>query len=124
MDINCEDWRTRDVMWNQTRHALQFFHKYLPFWKMAPADELTAAPDDYCFARPGEVYAVYLPSGGTTSLDLGNSSATFTIQWFNPRRGEGILPLSPATITGPGPAAIGQPPRDTDKDWVALIKRK
>ena len=124
MDINCEDWRTRDVMWNQTRRALEFFHKYLPFWKMVPDDTLVSAEKAYCFARPGHIYAIYLPSGGTTSLDLGNSSATFTVQWFNPRRGEGILPLSDATITGPGPAAIGQPPKDTDKDWVALIKRK
>ena len=34
MDINCEDWRTRENMWNQTRYALEFFHDYLPFAEM------------------------------------------------------------------------------------------
>ena len=146
-DLNCEDWRSRDHLWDLTRYALEFFHKHLPFTEMDHHDDLTSAKDDYCFARPGQIYAVYLPAGGTTSLDLGDSSATFTVQWFNPRRGEGILPLSPTAgkmpvgpkagsaspplqtgtkteITGPGQADIGQPPTDRGKDWVALIKLK
>jgi len=124
MDINCEDWRTRKAMWDQTRHALEFFHKHLPFWMMAPNDTLVSAAKSYCLARPGQIYAIYLPDGGTTSLDLGSSSATYTVQWYNPRRGEGILPLSSTTIAGPGQVTITPPPKDADKDWVALIKRK
>ena len=91
---------------------------------MAHHDELTALPDDYCFAKPGEIYAVYYPGGSITSLDLGDSSATFTVKWYNPRTGgplkTGVIP----TITGPGAPIIGSPPNSPDKDWVALIKRK
>ncbi|MCP4454475.1 MAG: DUF5060 domain-containing protein, partial [Planctomycetes bacterium] len=53
MDINCEDWRSRDILWNQTRHALMFFQTYLPFWDMTPANRLTSTEDDYCFAKQG-----------------------------------------------------------------------
>ena len=70
-DLNCENWRSRDHMWDLTRYALDFFRDHLPFAKMQHHDELTSAPDDYCFADPGQVYAIYLPRGGTTDLDLG-----------------------------------------------------
>lgn len=64
-DLNCEDWRSRELLWDQTRIALEFFHRYLPFDKMECRDDLTEAADDYCFAWVGEVYAVYLPKSHT-----------------------------------------------------------
>ncbi len=123
-DLNCEDWRSREHLWDMTRYALEFFRKNLPFSQMTHNDELTSAKDDYCFAELGRTYAIYLPAGGTTSLDLGNKSATFTIEWFNPRTGGSLRMGTVDKITGPGPTAIGHPPKDTDKDWVALIKLK
>jgi len=123
-DLNCEDWRSRDHLWDLTGYALEFFHQHLPFTEMAHHDELTSVNDDYCFAEPGRTYAIYLPNGGTTNLDLGNNSATFTIQWYNPRTGGKLQNGTVAEITAPGSVAIGQPPDDTDKDWVALIKLK
>jgi hypothetical protein len=123
-DLNCEDWRSRDHLWDLTRYALEFFHKHLPFTEMAHHDELTSAKDDYCFARPGQIYAVYLPTGGTTSLDIGDHSTTFTVKWYNPRTGGELQTGTKTEITGPGSLAIGQPPSDIGKDWVALIKLK
>ncbi|MGW8314835.1 MAG: DUF5060 domain-containing protein, partial [Bacteroidales bacterium] len=61
-DLNCEDWRSRDRMWDQTRYALTFFQRYLPFPQMGNHDELTSPGS--CLAFPGKVYAVYLPEGG------------------------------------------------------------
>jgi len=123
-DLTCEDWRSRDHIWDLTRYALEFFHQHLPFTEMTHHDELTASKDDYCLAKPSQVYAVYLPSGGTTGLDLGAGSATFTVQWFNPRIGGPLQTGTVAEITGPGAVAIGYPPADDDKDWVVLIKLK
>jgi hypothetical protein len=123
-DLNCEDWRSRDNMWNLTRYALEFFHQHLPFTEMSHNDELTDAADDYCFAKPGEVYAIYLPNGGTTNVDLVDAAARFSVRWFNPRTGGPLKTGSVATITGPGVVNIGQAPEDADKDWVALIKKQ
>ncbi len=122
-DLNCEDWRSRDAMWDQTRIALEFFRSHLPFTQMRHADSLTSAPDDYCFARPGIIYAIYLPNGGTTRLDLGKTTATFTVQWFNPRKGGPLRRGSVATIRGPGMVEIGPPPAEPKADWVALVRR-
>ena len=123
-DLNCEDWRSRENMWDQTRYALEFFNKNLPFTQMTHNDELTSAKDDYCFAEPGRIYAIYLPSGGTTKLDLGNYTSNFSVQWYNPRAGGKLQKGTVAEIAGPGSVAIGQPPEDSDKDWAVLIKLK
>jgi len=131
-DLTCEDWRSRDHLWDLTRYALEFFHQHLPFVEMTHNDQLTTNKDDYCFAKPSQVYAVYLPSGGTTDLDLGKSSATFSIQWYNPRIGGPLQTGTVTDISGPGAVSIGYPPADddksarraADKDWVVLIKLK
>lgn len=123
-DLNCEDWRSREHMWELTGYALDFFREYLPFTEMSHHDELTSAKDDYCFARPGDIYAVYLPAGGTTNLDVGGKSATFTVDWYNPRSGGPLRNGTIRTITSPGSVAIGHPPQDNNKDWVVLIKLK
>jgi hypothetical protein len=122
-NLNCESWHSRDHMWDLTRYALEFFHSRLPFVRMAPHNELTSAEDAYCLAEPGNIYAVYLPSGGTTDLDLGETPDSFEIRWFNPRQGGRLLNGTVALITGPGRTDIGQPPTDTDKDWLALVER-
>ncbi len=121
-DLNCEDWRSRDHLWDLTRYAVEFFHDHLPFSEMKHADELTSAKDDFCFAKAGVIYAIYLPNGGTTRLDLGRSSETFTVTWFNPRQGGGLQAGDVKTVKGPGAVAIGNPPKEADNDWVALVK--
>jgi len=122
MDINCEDWRSRDNMWDQTRHALTFFQTYLPFWEMTPSDQLTSADDDYCFAKEGEVYAVFLPNGGTTKLDLSKANGEFDIQWYNPRKGGTLENGSVQTIKGGDWVEIGTAPSEIHEDWTILIK--
>jgi len=123
-DLNAEDWRSRDRLWDITRHALDFFHKYLPFHEMAARDDLTAGRSDYCLAKPGEVYAVYLPDGGTTRLDLGETPATYTVHWYNPRSGGELQQGSLATVANGRAITIGLPPADVGEDWVALVRKK
>jgi hypothetical protein len=120
-DLNCEDWRSREAMWRQTRIALDFFHAHLPFAEMRPADHLVNARGAYCLAKPGQVYAVYLPNGGTAKLNLGKLDAPFTIQWFNPRAGGALQEGTVKQARGPGRVSIGQPPADRKRDWVCLV---
>lgn len=121
-DLNCEDWRSRDHMWELTQYALDFFHRHLPFTQMYNHNELTAAKQDYCFATPGSIYAVYLPNGGTTEIDLQGYSRTFTVKWYDPRNGGSLKSGSIKKITGPGKVSLGLSPYKQDMDWVILIK--
>jgi hypothetical protein len=112
MDLNCEDWRSRDRMWDQTRLALEFFRKHLPFWEMEPANDL--APGARVFAKRGSVYAVQLPKGGTVNVAL--EGGEYKVSWYNPRTGQ--MQAGGAT-KGP----VGPPPAEPDRDWVALLRR-
>jgi hypothetical protein len=121
-DLSCEDFRSRERMWDQTRHALEFFQRYLAFPQMRPADELTSGKGDYCFAKPGEVYAVYLPGGGSTELEL--PQGEYTVQWYNPRTGGPLQNGTVADVSGPGSRSIGEPPAEKSQDWAVLVRRK
>lgn len=121
MDINCEDWRSRENMWDQTHYALEFFHNHLPFWEMAPDNALTSNAKAYCLAKPGQIYAIYLLEGG--SADIKVAPGIYSVQWYNPRAGGKLLRGSVRQITGPGAQSIGQPPEESDKDWAVLVRK-
>ncbi|MEM0964946.1 MAG: DUF5060 domain-containing protein [Verrucomicrobiota bacterium] len=126
-DLTLDDFRSRDRMWDYCRHALNFFNEYLPFDEMENANALVGnannSNDKYCFAKVGEIYAIYLPNGGSTSLDLSGSEGTFAVRWFNPRDGGplqiGTVPL----VTGGDSVSIGNPPSETGEDWVVLVQK-
>jgi len=120
-DLNCEDWRSRDHIWELTKIALDFFQTYLPFAGMAAADELTTAKDDYCLARAGEIYAIYLPHGGVTKINL--AEGDYAVQWYNPRQGGDLMTGKVRRVSGTGWQSLGHPPSDGEKDWAVLIKR-
>ncbi|MBN1672596.1 MAG: DUF5060 domain-containing protein [Kiritimatiellae bacterium] len=121
-DRNLEDFRSRDNLWNLTRIATDFFRQHLPFARMKHNNSLTSSTSDYCFAKPGEIYAIYRPNGGSTSLDLGSESRHYSVRWYNPRTGGSLLTGNVARISGPGSQSIGAPPGETDQDWVALVQ--
>lgn len=122
-DLTCEDWRQRDNMWKQTAVARKFFEDNLPYWEMSSADELTDTDDDFCYAKPGEVYAIYLPAGESTKLDLGSSNATFAVSWFDAKQGGELLQGSNVKLTGPGKVDLGTPPEPHQQDWIVLVKK-
>ncbi len=122
-DLNCEDWRSRDVLWNQTNIALNFFHEHLPFTEMHSADELTKNEEDYVFAENGQTYAIYLPKIVDTKINLLGFSGTYSINWFNPRTGGKLQKGTIKHIKGGTIVSIGVPPSN-DGDWVALLKNK
>ncbi|WP_114750950.1 DUF5060 domain-containing protein [Pleomorphovibrio marinus] len=87
-DLHAEDWRSRDKMWDYTRYAMEFYKNHnIPFWEMSNANNLTRSEKDFVFAKPGEVYVIYLPRGGAASLNLENHEGTFDVDWYNPRKG-------------------------------------
>ena len=123
-DLTCEDWRSRDLFWDQCRHALEFFRDHaVPFWEMSNADSLTDAVGGYCLGKPGEIYVVFLKTAAVTSLDLAGAAGEFTVGWFDPRNGGPLRMGSVARVTGGGRVSLGAPPADSADDWVALVRR-
>ena len=77
----------------------------------------------WCLAKAGEIYVVYLPAGGTTSLDLGQATGRFTIGWFDPRRGGPLRKGSVSSVAAGATVALGEPPDDPTEDWAIVVRR-
>ncbi len=118
-DLNLEDWRSRERMWDQTRHALEFFQAHLPFAEMEPADELLSNPDAWCLALRGSVYSIYLGTGGTTRVRLPEGS--YRVRWYDPRKGGALQIGSVQELEGGGEPSVGEPPESPSRDWVVLL---
>ena len=122
-DLTLQDFRSRQTKWDDAKIALDFFNEHLPFSEMRTFDELTTDSNDYCFAKAGEIYAIYLPNGGSTTINLSKVSGTFSVKWFNPSLGGDLLDGSTTAITGGNNRSIGNPPSNTNQDWVALLQK-
>ncbi len=117
-DLNCQDYRSRDMSWDYCRNALSFFNMYVPYWEMLNDNSKTTS--GYCLYKDAEVYVVYLPNGGSTNVNL--ASGTYNVSWYNPRDG-GALTDGKTSVTGGGAVSIGAAP-DSSNDWVALIREE
>jgi hypothetical protein len=126
-DLNTEDWRTTDRLWELTDYALDFFREYLPFWEMTGNPERVDSSEAYCLEKAGEIYAVYLPDGKTYVMDLGDATGDFSVEWYDPLSGDGLRKGSVTQISGGKKVSLGNPPNKTkmveNQDWVVLVKR-
>ncbi len=122
-DLNTEDWRTTDRLWELTHHAMQFFEQYLPYWEMQPDHSLINTKDGYCFRKKGTVYAAYLavPQGGHT-IDLEGETGTFTVKWYDPLQGGALQEGTVQEINGGTAQELGLPPNSKKQDWVVLVR--
>lgn len=122
-DLNAEDFRSRDGVWDDLRHALHFFQHYLPFWEMEAQDGLGTG-GSYVFTKQGAIYAVYLPEGGEAMLNLGRDARSYTVDWYDPRTGGALQKGTLAAVRGGDdrPVSIGAPPASDGRDWVALVR--
>jgi len=129
-DINLEDFRSREQMWQFTKIAREFMEQHLPFWEMNPVDDLVSGAGvafggAEVFAKEGEIYAIYLPQADSATeilLDLSAANGElFVKQWFNPETGE--FEGSFESLTASASSSIGVPPSRNGDDWVVLLTR-
>jgi len=116
------------VMLKGYEHMVDFFTSF-EWWKTEPHDELVSKPA-YCLAKPGEIYAVYIPlrpvcvnvehfgyeqECGDITIKL--EPGTYEAKWFGAYTGE-IVPLPPVH----GPVwTIPEPPGWLD--WALLLTK-
>ncbi len=120
-DLMCEDFRSRELWWKQTKIATDFLMNNLPLAEMKAANGLIEPAGAYCLAKPDEVYVVYLPTAEAARISL--PKGKYTIKWFNPRTGGKFQDGSLKTLTGGEKNSLGMPPKNDGKDWVVVIKK-
>ena len=122
-DLTCQDFRSRDLFWDQNRYALQFFEQEIPFWEMIPSDHLTEDDNSYCLAKEGEVYVVFAErEPNKIRLNLGESGDNYRVRWFDPKNGGDMVYGSLEKVKANKRVSLGSPPHSADSDWVILVE--
>lgn len=119
-DLMCEDFRSRELWWKQTKIATDFFLNNLPLAEMKAANGLVSSTNAFCLAKPGEIYVVYLPQAEAAAITL--PEGKYLIKWFNPRTGGNIQDGTLKTLTGGGKVSLGMPMVNDGKDWVVVVR--
>lgn len=100
--------------------ALHDFFAALPYWRMHPFDGVSG--DAVALAETGKppgaarVCVVYLPHGGSASIDLSDMPGPFTARWFDPRAGEFVREFN---LPGGARSVLEAPDAH---DWAALLE--
>lgn len=122
-DLNCEDWRSRDLMWDQCRHALEFFdHQEIQYWKMAPDDDLVPGDQDYGMAEAGKEYVIFLKNAQSFRIEDEAITGNYLVQWFNPRTGE--FDTEAELVNGDQALRLSKPGNISAGDWVVWVKQE
>ncbi len=121
-DLNCEDWRSRDNLWKQTKIAMDFFSD-LPLREMEPMDELLTGEQAHCFAKKGETYVVYFKSPAANKLSLVDLDGTVKVRWMNPQTGKWLEDKT-QSLAGGTTISLSPPIDEQQKDWVALVTKE
>ena len=116
------------VMLKGYEHMVDFFTSF-EWWKTEPHDELVSK-GAYCLAKPGEIYAVYVPlrplcgnqehfgyAEACGDITIRLEPGTYSAKWFSATTGE-IVPLPP--VEGPS-WKLPNPPGWLD--WAMLLQR-
>ena len=108
-DLTCQDYRSRDIMWEQSAHALHFFQsQQLPVEQMENADDLLGGSSGFCLAKTGEVYvALVVDPSQPSTIDLQDHDGTYRVRWYDTRQGGDLQPGSIDQIKGPGKQSLG-----------------
>jgi len=94
-------------------HMVDFFTSF-EWWKTDPHDELVSS-GGFCLANLGEVYAVYLPKGGSVTIRLqpgryaGKLFSAVTGEWRE------LPPVQGSSWTSPSVSSTN--------DWALLLQR-
>jgi hypothetical protein len=102
------------TMLNGYAHMVEFFTSF-EWWKVEPHDELVTG-GAYCLAKPGEIYAIYLPDTRKVTATL--APGRYDAKWFSAVTGD-VVPLPP--VDG-GQWAAPAPPGA--QDWALLLQRR
>ena len=129
-DLSLQDHRSREIMYEQSAHALRFFADHdLPVGNMESHDDLVNGGEAFCLADPGHVYvAIIKHAAQGPTVQFQDHEGDFDIHWYDPRNGGELQLGTVETVTagkaghGDNQHKVGVPPKDIEKDWVLLVR--
>lgn len=119
-DLAMEDFSTRESAYEWAASAREFFEK-LPLEDMRDGDNLMSSAETHGLALDGQVYAYYLPKGGTAQLDLTGVLGTYKIGWYDVIDGGDFKAGSVETVSGGSTRSLGKAPDSANGEWAVMI---
>jgi len=108
------DWNSLYSQGAKEMGYLRLFWDRTEFWKMSPKNNLVSS--GYLLGNNlGKEYVIYLPNGGSTTVDLSSLPGSLNVEWYNPRTG---TYQGQTTVQG-GTSRIFTAP--DSNDWVLYI---
>lgn len=117
-DLNTEDLRSRDVLWEQTAHAKLFFEEHVPWWVMEPSNERLEG-QGFALSIPGSTYLIFLKKGNNGTFDMNGHGGDYNALYFDPKSGEELF-RSRQKI---GDSFLINSPNGYTGDLVVLLKK-
>jgi uncharacterized protein YjdB len=100
--LGAESYNASNPVWELIRKNLGYSRDYalqLDLKLAVPHGDLVLSEGTgYCLAKPGSQYLVYLPNGGSVTLNLSAVTGTLSVEWLNPVDGSKV----PAGTVGGG----------------------
>jgi hypothetical protein len=136
-DLTCQDYASREKMWQQSKYALDFFrNNNIPFQDMessknmnslVPVKLLPTSPDWLLSQSNSIRHVIYRKVGNASGATVtGLPVGRYDVNWYNPRTG-GVLQRGTIwTLTVTDSAqfmSYGAPPNTPTLDWVIYIRR-
>lgn len=119
-DVQSEDFRIVETLWQQSTIAREFWQKYIPFYEMTPNDNLGQSGVKV-FHKDAELFVTYVPNGTNTQINISGSEGILGVFWFDPLIGGALQTGSVETVEGNGWVDIGTPPEGPGQDWVVMV---
>ena len=117
-DVVENNYRNYALFWQDLRNAGSFFSdNNIPYQLMSNQDAIVS--NGRCLGQEFEHYVVYLPNGGSTTIDI---TGQYSVQWYDPRNGGALQSGSVGVINSGTGVSLGTPPNATDQDWVVYLK--
>ncbi len=122
-DLAVENLREFDDHWDQSGYLAEFFRGTLQnqlgidLQDLERDNNATNTTSDWVLSDPGNAYVIFLREGGTTNVNLPNNDS-YNVLWMNPRTGVYTNGGSPQ---GVGFQSVGNPPSETNEDWVLVV---
>src|SRR5690606_31799742 len=110
-----------DIWWKQSTIATRFVQQF-PLEEMKCNDDAINVKGAFVLEKPGVIYIAYLPAGTQNAKISLSGDKTYSVNWFNPRDGSDMQVGSLVTIQGKGFQSLGNPPSDTEKDWLVVVQ--
>jgi len=89
--LGAENYTGSDPIWEAIRKNLGYARSYAQRMDLAAAvphgDVVLSQFIGYCLAKLGSQYLVYVPGGGSVTLNLSAVTGTLNVEWFNPATG-------------------------------------